>query len=172
MKQVLDRDENWIRLHKSKISKTERRATNNELIEYAAEERKAFNLAISGQYSQATDVIRSIINNVQGIDKEDEAWYLQLAASYLYKADRSKAMELQLSAHRNNSYLLRPPEGTSYIKLVKNQTIQSIRVKEFIEEYSEPNAIVLKVNSILENLSFSPESSNQFEKKFMILGVF
>src|SRR5699024_5925610 len=152
IKQVLDRDENLIRLHKSKINKTERQATYNELIEYADGERKAFNLAISGQYLQATDVIRDIINNVQGIDKEDKAWYLQLAASYLYKADRSRAMELQLSAHKSNSYLLRPPEGISYIKLVKNQTIQSIRVKEFIEKYNEPNAMVLKVDSILENL--------------------
>src|SRR5699024_8198891 len=50
IKQVLDRDENLIRLHKSKINKTERQATYNELIEYADGERKAFNLAISGQY--------------------------------------------------------------------------------------------------------------------------
>ncbi|AEH54990.1 DEAD/DEAH box helicase family protein [Heyndrickxia coagulans] len=171
MKQVLNRDKNWIKLHKSKINKTTRQQIDNELIEYAEGERKAFELAMSSQYSQAADVIRDIINKEKEIDIEDEAWYLQLAASYLYKADRSRAMELQLSAHKKNSYLLRPPEGTSYIRLTRKKTIQSIRVKEFIEKFSEPNAMVLKVSTLLENIRFSPETSTQFEQAFYELGI-
>ncbi|MGG1690811.1 DEAD/DEAH box helicase [Heyndrickxia ginsengihumi] len=170
MQQVLNRDEKWIKLHKSRITKTTRQTVNNELIEYAEVERNAFDLAISGQPLQAAELVRNTINRLKILDNDDEGWYLQLAATYMYKVDRSKAMELQLSAHKKNSYLLRPPEGTSYVKLTKKQTIQSIRVKEFIDKFSEPNAMVLHINAVLEKLIFSPESSAQFEKAFCDIG--
>lgn len=170
MQQVLNRDGNWIKLHKSRITKTTRQTINNELIEYAEVERNAFDLAISGQFLQASETVRSAINKFKNLDVDDEGWYLQLAATYMYKADRGKSMELQLSAHKKNSYLLRPPEGISYVKLTKKQTTQSIRVKEFIENYIESNALVLHINTILESLTFSPESSAQFEKAYCDIG--
>ncbi|MCM3006713.1 DEAD/DEAH box helicase family protein [Priestia koreensis] len=171
MQQVLNRDENWIKLHKSRITKTTRQTINSELIEYAEIERNAFDLAISGQYLQAAEMVRNAVNRIKNLDNDDEGWYLQLAATYMYKADRGKSMELQLTAHKKNSYLLRPPEGTSYIKLTKKQTIQAIRIKDFIGKFSEPNAMVLHINTILESLSFSPESSAQFEKAFYDIGI-
>jgi hypothetical protein len=140
------------------------------LIKYAEVEREAFELAIAGQHFKAAIKISDAINEFKNLDSDDEGWYLQLAASYMYKADRGKAMELQLSAHRKNSYLLRPPEGTRYVKLTKKNTVQSINVKKFIEQFDEPNAMVLEVNTILEKLAFSPESSDQFEQAFCDIG--
>lgn len=170
MLQVLNRDQNWVKLHKSRITKTTRKAINSELIEYAEVERKAFDLAISGQHLQAAELVKNAVNQLRMLDSDDEGWYLQLAATYMYKADRGKSMELQLSAHKKNSYLLRPPEGTSYVKLTNKRSTQSIRVKNFIDQFTEPNAMVLYINSILEKLVFSPESSAQFEKAFCDIG--
>jgi hypothetical protein len=170
MLQVLNRDENWVKLHKSRIIKTTRQAVNLELIEYAEVERKAFDMAVSGQPLQAAELIRGTINRLKMLDNDDEGWYLQLAATYIYKADRGKSMEMQLSAHKKNSYLLRPPEGISYVKLTKKQTIQSIRIKEFIDNFNEPNAMVLHVNSISEKLAFIDNSATLFEKSFYDIG--
>jgi hypothetical protein len=170
MLQVLNRDENWVKLHKSRITKTTRQAVNLELIEFAEVERKAFDMAVSGQPLQAAELIRGAINRMKMLDNDDEGWYLQLAATYIYKADRGKSMELQLSDHKKNSYLLRPPEGISYVKLTRKRTIQSIRIKEFTEKFNEPNAMVLHVNTILEQLAFVPNSATLFEKAIYEIG--
>jgi len=170
MLQVLNRDEGWVKLHKQRITKTKKPIVHGNLIELAEKERSAFDLAVSGQFTRAAEQIRTLVNETKDLVKDDEGWYLQLAASYMYKGDRGRAMELQLSAHSKNAYLLRPPSGTSYIKLTKKQTIQAIRVKNLIQEFIEPNAVILHVNKILEDIAFKPDSSSQFERAFANLG--
>lgn len=170
MKQVLRRDKQWVQLHKKQISKATKPSVNVDLIKSAKIEREAFNLAFSGQYLTASENIRKSITQLSNGDKEDEGWYLQLAASYLYKIDKSKAMELQLGAHQRNSFLLKPPSGTIYNKLLSKTTLQAQRIKDFICSFDESNAIILSVTEVLENLVFEQESSVMFEKSFSKLG--
>ncbi|MGG5787946.1 DEAD/DEAH box helicase family protein [Bacillus pretiosus] len=170
MAQVLRRDPQWVKLHKQQITKTVRPVAYNNLIELAEKERKAFDLAIAHQTIKAAEEIRSFINSDDDFAKDDVGWYLQLAASYLYKGDRAKAMELQLSAHSRNPYLLRPPSGINYVKLTKKQTLQAIRIKVFLENFTDSNAIILFVNNILEDIAFKPDSATKFENAFANLG--
>ncbi|PFP09366.1 nucleoside triphosphate hydrolase [Priestia megaterium] len=170
MLQVLKRDETWVKLHKQRITKTKKPSVYGNLIELAERERIAFDLAVSGQDNRAAEQIRTLLNDIKDLVKDDEGWYLQLAAAYMYKSDRGKAMELQLSAHSRNAYLLRPPSGTNYVKLIKKQTIQAIKIKNLIEQFIEPNAIILHVNKILEDVIFKSNSSSQFERAFTNLG--
>ncbi|MDG0029969.1 DEAD/DEAH box helicase family protein [Priestia sp. Y58] len=170
MVQALKRDENWVKLHKQRITKTKKPSRYVSLIDLAERERNAFDLALARQDNRAAEQIRSILNEITDLVQDDEGWYLQLAASYMYNSDRAKAIELQLSAHSKNSYLLRPPSGTTYVKLLKKQTKQSIKVQEFIKRFIEPNAITLHMTQILDNLMFEPNSSSAFERAFAELG--
>lgn len=168
--QVLNRDPNWIQLHKKQISTSKIIQTDKSLINSSIIELKAFKEAISGQYLQASMTIRENLSILSNSSTIDEGWFLQLAASYLYKADSSKAMELQLNAHNKNSYLLKPPHGVMYKKLTTKSSVQANKVKNYISNFTEPNAVILSINSILENLIFKPDSSAIFEKALFEIG--
>lgn len=170
MKQILDRDPSWIQLHKKQISKVSNIEIDDNLVSISEIETRAFKQAISGQYLQASETIRTNIKILSNSSEAEEGWYAQLAASYLYKIDRQKSMELQLFAHSKNSYLLKPPLGVNYRKLTTKTTMQASKIKKFISEFLEPNSIILKINSILENLLFAQDSSAAFEKAFSELG--
>lgn len=170
MSKLLSRDQQWITLHNKHLSKVHRPTLYNVLIDYAEAEREAFDYACSGQYLHSAETINKAISEVKELEPEDKGWYMQLAASYLYPANRTRAMELQLSAHRENTYLLRPPTGTRYLKLTNKETIQAIRLREFINKFQEPNGIILFVNNILEQLTFAPGTSSSFERALKELG--
>ncbi|WP_447403015.1 DEAD/DEAH box helicase (plasmid) [Lysinibacillus sp. fkY74-1] len=170
MMQVLNRDSNWVQLHKKQISKSVKPQVNKELIESARLERDAFNSALSRQYLKAAESLRTQIGKLSNGDAGDEGWFLQLAASYLYKVDKSKSMELQLAAHIKNPYLLKPPTGISYKKLTTKTTVQAEKVKGFLSNFSEPNAVILHMSEVLGNLVFEHDSSTLFEKAFSDLG--
>ena len=170
MKQVLSRDPQWVQLHKKQISKTSKPQINQQLIEAAELERAAFNSALSNQYLVAAETLRKQIYKLSNGDPGDEGWYLQLSASYYYKVDKTKAMELQLNAHSKNPYLLKPPTGITYKKITNKTTAQATKIKDFLNDFSESNAIILHVTSVLENLFFAENSSTLFEKSFSELG--
>lgn len=171
MKQVLNREPAWVQLHKKQINKAVNPEIDKGLVEISKIELQAFRLAISGQYLQASEVIRSNISLLSNSNSTEEGWYAQLAASYLYKIDRQKSMELQLFAHSKNSYLLKPPLGVNYKKLTTKVTLQASKVKEFICDFLEPNSIILHINSILEDLVFEQDSSMAFEQAFLEIGA-
>ncbi|QWH38134.1 DEAD/DEAH box helicase family protein [Bacillus mycoides] len=170
MMQILKRDPQWVQLHKKQINKAVKASINKELVEAAKLEREAFDHALSRQYLKASETIRTKLRNLSNNDESEEGWYLQLAASYLYRIDRTQAMELQLAAHSRNPTLLKPLTGINYKKLTTKMTMQAQKIKEFLSTFNEPNAIILHISSILENLVFEQDSSTLFEKAFSDLG--
>ena len=63
-----------------------------------------------------------------------------------------------------------PPTGISYKKLTTKTTVQAEKVKEFLSNFNEPNAVILHMSEVLGNLVFEHDSSTLFEKAFSDLG--
>lgn len=93
----MNRDSNWVQLHKKQISKSVKPKINKELIESARLERDAFNSALSRQYLKAAESLRTQIGKLSNGDAGDEGWFLQLAAFYLYKVDKSALKHISRS---------------------------------------------------------------------------
>ncbi|WP_413372476.1 DEAD/DEAH box helicase [Paenibacillus taichungensis] len=170
MNKSITRDEKWVKLHKQKIAKSNKPHVYVQFVDSAIVERQAFDYACSGQLTQAGELIIKSLNENPDLEESDKSWYLQLAASYLYEDNRERAMEVQLSAHRSNTYLLKPPHGIQYSKITNRDTVQASRIKEFISEFNEPNGIILHVNNLLDKLVFAPGTSKQFESAFADFG--
>ncbi|TQR40168.1 DEAD/DEAH box helicase family protein [Paenibacillus popilliae] len=164
------RDEKWVKLHKQKIAKSNKPYVYVQYVDSAVVERQAFDLACSGQLTQAGEALIQFINQNSQIDDTDKSWFMQLAASYLYEDNRERAMEVQLSSHRINTFLLKPPAGIQYSKITSRNTVQAVKIKEFISGFNEPNGIILHVSNLLDKIAFAPGTSKQFENAFAELG--
>lgn len=171
MNQVLTRDVSWIKVHKASLSKTLVSNKDTQIIENSIFEREAFDLALSNQYRLASEKIRSNLNKLANGNTSEEGWYMQLAAYYLYKIDKSASSELQISAHRKNNGLLKPLNGLQYQKIIKKQTTQAYNIKKILERYDNSNAIILYIDQVFTGLQFAPNSHTQFEKSFADLGT-
>lgn len=164
MNQCLNRDPAWVQYHRSKVQKAEERSIEVLPIKLANAEKEAFKHFQARQYQEASKVIQSILDDVK-IDDVDGGWYLQLAAFYLYKSDRVRAMEMQLKAHRMNTNLPRPPEGVEYQKIQRVIGEQPNNIVRWIKKHTEPNAVVVSANNILNKLTFGTPHET-FEEKF------
>lgn len=171
MIKVLTRDRSWIGVHKGYIDKTINASRNIEIIENSLIEREAFNLALSNQYLLASEKIRNNLSKLSNGNISEEGWYMQLAATYLYKTDKADSSEIQITAHRKNNGLLKPLNGLLYQKILRKQKTQALNIKKNIEKYESPNSMILNVEQVLSGLVFSPNSHTKFEKCFADLGT-
>lgn len=87
---------------------------------------------------------------------------------YLHRVNRSAATEKQLKAYELNHRLLRPPAGVSYRKIVARHGQQAASVSKWMRSFTEPNALVVEANRILDQLSFGIDNE-AFENAFVEL---
>ena len=55
--------------------------------------------------------------DVLDIDVTEKGWYLQQLARYTYPVSAAKSIEIQKSAFKKNTQLLKPNEGINYTKI-------------------------------------------------------
>lgn len=159
----LERNKGWITYHNNQVQKANEECICFLPLALTLAERKAYELNRANRAADAANYLNQVLSqNKDKLQTDDMGWYLQLVSSYMYKADRSKSMELQMKAHEYNSLLCKAPEGVKYRKLTNKIGIQAQRILNVTLEYSEPNAFVMSVNSILSNLNFGI-SANLFE---------
>jgi len=163
--QCLSRDVSWKEYYKDRMSKLESDEPKKEHLDRATSERNAEILYRQGQYKEAVDSLRNIVNST---DPNDKGWLLQLMATYLYPIDSKESMNKQLRAHMENSNLFRPEKGITYSKLTSTGTRAS-RIFDWIKKHESYNAVILEVMRIMDDLSWiSP--SNSFEQGIYQLG--
>lgn len=172
MDQCLTRESSWIKYHRTKIQSAEDHSVELLPIKLANAEKEAFKHAQARQYREASNIIQKILYDemVLNIDKEDQGWYLQLAASYLYRSDQVNAMQTQLKAHSMNTFLARPPEGVEYKIIQDKRGQQPNNILEWVNQHTEPNALVVDTDLILNKLDFGVPF-NTFEEAFANLAT-
>lgn len=167
-----ERNKNWIKFHNSQIQKSNKEIIKNLPIEIAETERDAYDLFNSNRALEAEVAIQNCLNkNLEDLHPNDIGWFLQLAATYLYKENKTRSMEIQLKAHEQNTYINKVPSGIKYKKLDKHLGVQPNRISDFIKEFDEPNALLLYVNNLLNKLRMGVKH-DIFEENLVLLGEY
>ncbi len=156
----LKRDEEWVNMCRGALSNVtyERRISIDEAVTVL---RNAFENAKCEQFKAAADEIDLFKNKVEGSSK---GYLMQLVAEYTNFIDPIRAQDIQLSAKKLNTSLLTPISGYQHSKLL-NTSKQAEFIESFLSNNRiEKNKLLIKVNSILEGLSFNVVSAATFEK--------
>ena len=164
--QCIRREESWKKFYRLRMGGVTLPIPNPENIERAKKERDAELDFIGGRPDKGETALRSLADS--STDAKDEGWYLQSLAEHLYIANRNRALELQITAQRQNPYLLKPESGVSYQKissgLARTQNMISV-----LHRYSSINEALVALQSVLDDASFGIESDS-FEEAIKRLG--
>lgn len=166
VKQCLNRDEGWKEYYKESMSKIEPDELVLENLNRALTEKEAEILFRQRQHRRAAKTVLDLLDDVE---QNDQGWYLQLAATYLFPVDRRESMDKQLAAHSNNPSLFRPLEGVTYSKLTSTGTRAS-KILDWVKNHGSYNSAIIEVNNISGKLLFGGPS-NTFEEGIAELGT-
>lgn len=156
----LKRDEEWVNACRGALSSVtyERKVFIDEVVTVL---RNAFENAKCEQFKAAADEIDLFKNK---LDDSSKAFLMQLVAEYTNFIDLLKAQDIQLSAKIINPSLLSPISGYQHSKLL-NTSKQAEFIYSFLDKNKiDRNKLLIKVNSILDGLSFNGVSAAVFEE--------
>jgi hypothetical protein len=143
--------------------------SNNNLLEILELERKAEESFYQNEPETAVNYVQKIVDSYCTDDQIERGWHLQILARYKYKISKVDSNNVQKSAFRNNSQLLKPKEGINYQRLSYISENRVKRIKSWVSSHRNYEELMMSVNDILENLSFG-QPSEKFEKALQKLG--
>ena len=168
MYQALDRDEGWKEYYSEEMDNIspdkERLSIYDTLrVEYDAE--RQFML---GEYDKACSLMQNLCDQIDNDDSE-KGWYLQQLARYKYRTNKIDANQIQKSAFHNNLQLLKPKEGISYKKLEFINQSRIERIREWIQQFSTYEEMMISLEGIFQDLTFGMPSE-KFESALKEIG--
>ncbi|AEJ19928.1 DEAD/DEAH box helicase family protein [Gracilinema caldarium] len=163
---VLSRDSEWITLVKSSLIglKYEPQIPNR----YSYYLRDAYKLSWKGH----TDKSIKLLEDKANVEENNlmKGWLKYYLAQFQNFNDPSSAQSILKSALAFNSHLLHPLEGVKYQRLTHTAN-QAEKCRSYFMNYStNTNGLIIRLNSILDDLQFKPETSNSFEQAILELG--
>jgi replicative superfamily II helicase len=169
--QCIKRDEGWKEFYKERMdaSINKESSSNNNLLEILELERKAEESFYQNEPETAVNYVQKIVDSYCTDDQIERGWYLQTLARYKYKISKIDSNNVQKSAFKNNSQLLKPKEGINYQRLSYISENRVKRINSWVSSHRNYEELMMSVNDILENLSFG-QPSEKFEKALQNLG--
>lgn len=170
----LSQNDGWLNYHTNNIlMKIETQSEDeNKLLrlQFAEVERVALTHFKRRNYEDAANLIQQeIINKIES--KKTLAWYLQLAAQLLYRADINQSNNLQIKAHDESSLMFFPKLGSQVFKKIQSKGIQAEAVRKRLSRFTRTQDISLHFDTIWEDLIYGkPSQSKLFEKALAELG--
>lgn len=172
IRQCLDRDKGWIKVHQKKLVRTPPTQPNAISNDLAFIERKASLLFLKQRDEEAASIIEKAIDRHRpSMAAADQGWYLQLQAKYLSRVNPTRSSEIQLKAHDLNRNLLKSLRGVSHKKFTERRGAQAQKVLEWINQAMNANAVAVRINAILEKIAFGVRASD-CEEAFIHLAEF
>src|SRR5690625_3122140 len=164
----LERNPEWIKTSRSALINIKYNDKNN-FDEFIVDQRKAFNHAKIRDYKEACDILQGLVNKV---NNQNLKGYLKYKlAKYQFFLDPSESQQTLMSAKKSNHHLLQPIDGIEYKKIQAGNISQANKINQFcLFKYSDTNEYVLGMNSIIDKLVFSTNTSELFEQAIMELG--
>lgn len=107
IKQMLARDEGWKEYYTSEMDTIEEYSTESPVYDRLLKERQAEQFFCDGDYEKAVSSMQRLIDEFD-VDDTEKGWYLQQLARYIYPISVAKSIEIQKSAFKKNSQLLKP----------------------------------------------------------------
>lgn len=157
----LFRNIDWIKVSKDTLSSI-KYSTKPHLNSTSLAIREAFDMAESERYQDAVNRLTQEKNNI--FDKEPKGLLKQYIAEYTNFFNRVEAQQILLSANKDNRMILKPIKGIQFEKVLNRTGSQAAFFVNYMNQNSiSPNTYLLKVNAILENLTFSEDTAKSFE---------
>ena len=167
--QCLHRDEGWKEFYKSEMDDFEEAQVESSVnIDVLVLEKKAEECFLKNKYEEAANYIQKILD-MDFISESEAGWYLQEKAKYIYPLNKLESVKLQKAAFEHNYMLLKPIEGIVYKKFERIDTDRLRKLQDVLTSFDSYEEMMLKVNSIYENLSFGVEAE-KFELAIDQLG--
>jgi DEAD/DEAH box helicase len=173
----LERADVWKAFYRSFIEESRKnlngQVQHNVDLVTATTERAAADLFLKRKYEEAAGRIQTLLDG-SGLTEREKGWFMQLAASYLYGKDKSKALSMQKKAYELNSFLFVPPDGTTYHRMAASSESQSIVALRHLLSHANINDFVLDSHSVCDHLAFGIESElfeQALEKAATIIGI-
>lgn len=168
IKQMLARDEGWKEYYSSEMDTIEEDTTELTVYDRLLKERMAESFYSEGECDKAIATMQALIDGLK-IDDMEKGWYLQQLARYTYPTSVSKSIELQKSAFKKNTQLLKPSSGVDYKKISYIYQNRLNNIRTYLHQFSDYGELTLSVNALLENLSFGVEAT-KFESALKEVG--
>lgn len=142
---------------------------DSDLLKLYATELEAETLFSRGQTADAVRVIQEMLDRGY-FGSFERGWYLQEIARYWYAQGPIKSNSLQVAAHRQNRYLLKPREGMEFTKISLTEQKRIENVIGWIRQFPSFADLSLKFEAILGDLAFGVDSES-FEQALHQLGI-
>ena len=168
IQQMLARDEGWKEYYSSEMDTIEEDSTESPVYDRLLKERQAEQLFSEGEYGKAASSMQKLIDELD-VDDAENGWYLQQLARYTYPTSVAQSVEIQKSAFKKNSQLLKPSVGIDYTKISYIHKDRLNNIRAYMRRFSNYSELSLSVNAILDNLSFGIEST-KFESALKDIG--
>ncbi len=157
----LKRNIEWVTISKDNLSMVKySREPNINPIECAL--RKAFDFAESRCFQDAVDVLTVEKNKAE--NSELRGFLKQIIAEYVNLYNPEEAQQILLSAIKDNKKVIKPLQGIQFEKMTSKAGGQAQTIIDYVMSKNlSPNQFILRLNSILEELDFEPDSAKRFE---------
>ena len=162
----LNREVEWIQNSKERLSEV-KYSTTPSFDENVVALRRAFEEASNLQERDAVSTINTIVK--KETNNSTKGYLLQVQAKYTNLFNPVQAQQTLLCGKRTNNLIISPLEGIEYARSI-NRNTQSKNICTYLSEKKiNQNELIILVDSILDKLTFSPES-DAFEKAMQDIG--
>lgn len=168
VKQMLKRDEGWKEYYISEMDSIDDDSVECSIYERLLKECRIERLFSDGEYEKACTSMQKLIDELE-VDDAERGWYLQQLARYTYPISAAKSIQIQKSAFKKNSQLLKPTSGIEYTKVSYLHENRLNNIRKYLLKYADYTELSLAVDAILENLSFGTEAA-KFESALKDIG--
>lgn len=132
--------------------------------------RKAFDLAVNQQALIAFETVQTAAQDEP--DKAVRGYLMQQMAEYRHQSNAAEAQKILLTANGLNSQILRPLAGISYARLASPAKEQAEAAEAFMRErFLDPNQFVMWVYTVVADLMWDKNRTEQFESAMQDLGA-
>ncbi|MCI1822308.1 MAG: hypothetical protein LKI76_00015 [Megasphaera sp.] len=126
------------------------------------------NMVSNQDYIKACDAMQKYIDN-SNFHTLEKGWYLQQLARYKYYVNTEQSNQLQKSAFKYNSQLLKPRDNISYSKIRYIDANRILNIRNYLKQYPNCEELTLTIDNMMNDLSFGMES-DKFEQAMQSAG--
>jgi hypothetical protein len=163
----LDRNPEWLKASRGILVDLKYKSDGN-ISSIAVGRRKAFNAAQLNDLKTPREELQELVN--QTSDPRLRGWLKQQLANYEYLIYPIKSQLILQSAIQDNRSVLRPLEGITYNRIDSSKLDQAKQLSQYIKnKYTDANALILEIYSLIEQLIFVPDTANDFEEACKII---
>jgi hypothetical protein len=161
LRQCLNRDSDWKAFYTEQMDKITPSGANEGILGLYATELAAEQALNAGDYASASEMLQKLLDSGV-VNKEDHGWYLQEMARYHHRSNRTESQKLQVSAHKKNHLLLKPPLGVTVAKLTIVSQGRIERIAKWVSDFGSYSQLDVRVSDILNRLVFGTKA-DKFE---------